>query len=660
MGMQEAERLQALSELDLLDSLPEAEYDQLCRLAASICGTPISLISLVDANRQWFKAALGVTLRETPRELSFCAHAIESNELFVVADTAVDPRFANNLLVTGAPKIRFYAGVPLQAPGGAAIGTLCVIDTVPRQLEESQRDALTILAAQVQARIALRAEKKALEKALADNQRLAARLQESNDLFHAFMDNAPFAGYIKDREGRYRFYNKHLQDRFGVDAEQWFGLSDHEVWSQETAEQFRAHDLSVWAGGVPVEFPEVSHSEDGTTVTHWRSVKFPIQTHAGETMLAGLSIDISAEMQKREELERALHEKNELAHSLQTSELLFRTFLDVDPNFIYMKTEEGRYVFYNRRFAEHHQIDQQAWIGRTDHDVFPAEIADGIRAHDLEVLQQEEMVERTELLSDKDGRQLSFKTLRFTYRDAHGDKMLAGVSVDITEQVRQQQALSEANRALEELARTDSLTGLPVRRVFEERIAMEFSVARRKQRPLSMLMMDIDNFKVRNDRFGHAAGDEALRVVGEVLLGSGRIGDLPARLGGEEFGFLLPDTNAEQAKVIATRVQSRLRERPCGALPLTVSIGIACSNPTIQSWERLVACADDAMYAAKRAGKNCVVAYQEHIAALMVEMRQSKQDPQHELTQTEAARGIAGPGTPVKPHAPGGRPPLSV
>ena len=127
-------RLNALRELLLLDTPPEERYDRLARFAAEQLDVPIALLSMVDGQRQWFKSRVGVDVSETPRDISFCGHAVMKQELFVVEDASSDPRFADNPLVVGAPHIRFYAGAPLSSPSGHHIGTLCVIDTVPRTL----------------------------------------------------------------------------------------------------------------------------------------------------------------------------------------------------------------------------------------------------------------------------------------------------------------------------------------------------------------------------------------------------------------------------------------------------------------------------------------------------------------------------------------------
>ena len=147
MSQEESKRLAVLHGYGLLDTNFEERYDRLTRLASCILGTPIALISLVDENRQWFKAAFGLNFRETPRDISFCTHAIQGTEVFVVPDARKDDRFSKNPLVTADPGIRFYAGAPLIGFKGQAIGTLCVIDRKPRsEFTTEQRQALRDLA----------------------------------------------------------------------------------------------------------------------------------------------------------------------------------------------------------------------------------------------------------------------------------------------------------------------------------------------------------------------------------------------------------------------------------------------------------------------------------------------------------------------------------
>lgn len=161
----EAKRLKVLWQYDVLDTVPEEVFDDLTELAARICEAPIALISLVDEDRQWFKSKVGLTVNETSRDISFCAHAVKQQDLFIIPDATKDLRFANNPLVTSDPKIRFYAGAPLITPDGYALGTLCVIDKVPRELRPEQKQALRVLARHVMTQLELRRHSKELAEA---------------------------------------------------------------------------------------------------------------------------------------------------------------------------------------------------------------------------------------------------------------------------------------------------------------------------------------------------------------------------------------------------------------------------------------------------------------------------------------------------------------
>jgi signal transduction histidine kinase/ActR/RegA family two-component response regulator len=161
----EATRLKVLYDYDVLDSETEKIFDDLTQLAAQICQTPITLISLIDPSRQWFKSKVGLDAAETSRDIAFCAHAIHQKKIFEVEDTLQDKRFFDNPLVTSAPNIRFYAGTPLVSPDGHAIGTLCVIDDKPNKLTQDQRQALEVLGRSVISQMELRKKIKQLKQA---------------------------------------------------------------------------------------------------------------------------------------------------------------------------------------------------------------------------------------------------------------------------------------------------------------------------------------------------------------------------------------------------------------------------------------------------------------------------------------------------------------
>jgi len=224
----EAARLNTLRGYGILDTHPEDRFDDLTRLAATLCGTPISIISLVDEDRQWFKSKTGVQANQTPREHAFCAHAIMSPELFVVPDASKDPRFANNPLVLGEPRVRFYAGAPLAAPNGHHLGALCVIDRVPRQLKPEQLEALRILSRQVMAQVVLgknledlKTALKAREEAERDMERLIRDFQEARKMITTLKGLVPVCyscKKVRDDRGYWESVEAYLAGAAGIDT----------------------------------------------------------------------------------------------------------------------------------------------------------------------------------------------------------------------------------------------------------------------------------------------------------------------------------------------------------------------------------------------------------------------------------------------------------
>jgi anti-sigma regulatory factor (Ser/Thr protein kinase) len=178
MDANEAGRLAALRRYRILDTEPERAFDDLALLASQICSTPIALITLVDADRQWFKARVGLTVTETARSISFCSQAIQQPDLFIVADAMHDERFRDNPLVASPPHVRFYAGAPLVTPDGHALGTLCVVDCIPRTLTAEQQTALEVLKRQVVAQLELRRNLQELAEALRERDRAEAEQTE--------------------------------------------------------------------------------------------------------------------------------------------------------------------------------------------------------------------------------------------------------------------------------------------------------------------------------------------------------------------------------------------------------------------------------------------------------------------------------------------------
>lgn len=214
MPPNEPSRLLALQSYEIMDSGQEARYDDITLLASQICRTPIALISLIDADRQWLKSKVGIDGSETARELTFCAHAIaEPDKVLTVEDARLDSRFAANPFVTGDPHVRFYAGAPLLSADGHALGALCVIDRKPRQLEPEQKEALLALSRQVMALMEERRTSAALRGAM-------QALTRSEVLFREAYENAPIGIALVSREGEWLRVNQSLCEILGYTADE--------------------------------------------------------------------------------------------------------------------------------------------------------------------------------------------------------------------------------------------------------------------------------------------------------------------------------------------------------------------------------------------------------------------------------------------------------
>ncbi|MDR4467312.1 MAG: PAS domain S-box protein [Nitrospira sp.] len=234
-------RLTELQDYEILDTPPEESFDNLTRLASQICGTPIALVSLVDSHRQWFKAKVGIDAPETPREIAFCAHAILGHEPLIIPDTAQDKRFADNPLVTADPHIRFYAGMPLITPTGHAMGTLCVIDRVPRQLTTEQTETLRMLGRQVVQLLELKRRQKELEQALVKQKE---NEQANRDIVRAIEWGLEGVAFL-DQNGCFTFMNRAHAAIFGYQPEELIGRSWKTLYEPEWASRIEQEYFPV-------------------------------------------------------------------------------------------------------------------------------------------------------------------------------------------------------------------------------------------------------------------------------------------------------------------------------------------------------------------------------------------------------------------------------
>lgn len=302
----EARRLNSLRDLQVLDSAPELAFDALVKAAASVCDTPISLISLVDRDRQWFKANIGLPgVTETPREVAFCAYAMQQPDVMEVSDARLDPRFTDNALVLGDPNIRFYAGAPLELSDGTCAGTLCVIDRKPRSLTQHQRDILSHLAdAAVQAlegRRALAAEQRSKIQA----QEAAQHLAESEVRFRTLSEVSPLGIYATDAHGACTYTNARWQEIYGLNLNESLG----DGWTQGLHPDDRNAVYQTWqeSARLLTEFDaEFRILRGGHEVRHVRSRARASLNEAGEvTGYVGSVEDITERKQQEDALRQS-------------------------------------------------------------------------------------------------------------------------------------------------------------------------------------------------------------------------------------------------------------------------------------------------------------------------------------------------------------------
>jgi PAS domain S-box-containing protein len=253
----ELARLEALKRYAILDTFPEQEFDDLSRLAALICGTPMALVSLVDADRQWFKAKVGINDSETPRDIAFCGHAIMQRDVMVVPDALADDRFRSNPLVTTQPKVRFYAGAPLITQEGHALGTLCVLDHVPRDLTPDQKQALKALGRLVVAQIELRRSVSDQSQAIRERRRAE---EELDQLFTLSLDMLCIAGF----DGYFKRINPAWEGTLGIPTEELLSRPYIDFVHPDDRQATNQEAKKMDQGALTISFENRYRSADGT------------------------------------------------------------------------------------------------------------------------------------------------------------------------------------------------------------------------------------------------------------------------------------------------------------------------------------------------------------------------------------------------------------
>src|ERR1700722_10703324 len=572
----ERERLLALYECDILDTPHEPLFDSLTQLAAEICQAPIALVSLIDSQRQWFKSNQGwFDVRQTSRDIAFCAHTILSDQLLEVPDTRRDIRFLNNPLVAHEPKIRFYAGVPLKDARGLGLGALCVMDHQPRRLSNAQRQGLESLG-----RLAM---------ALLEQRRGERRLRDSEERFQAAARATNDVVWDWDIGTNIVWRSENFAQIVGTDVstgpfESWMirvhpsdaervvaGLnsarnSDSHFWSDE-------YRLRVRGGKYVYVYDRGNIIRDATG----RAVR-----------MVGCMVDITA----RREAEQQLLEREQRQKLI--ADLGQRALADPDADALMenaVRLVSETLGFEYCRVLELTQgglnLLSRATVGQV-----PDLNDTGSRVAAL-ISGPQGPYGLLEVRSGTPGK-VSAEVTNFVQSVAN----IVGTAL----------ARRRADEQLAYAAQFDILTGLPNRQLFRDRIAQAIARAVRKGRPIAVVVLNLDGFKLVNSGHGHAAGDRVLMQVAERLISCVSAYDTVSRLGADEFAIALSNIDAaEEAAPVVKRILQTLTlpfDLGDGEVFISATAGVSIFDTDGGDAHTLIKNAELAMHRARENGRN--------------------------------------------------------
>lgn len=629
----EKQRLEVLRNLNLLDSLPEPEFDRVTKLLARALHVPIALVSLVDEDRQWFKSKVGLDVDETPRDVAFCAHTILQGEPLVVSDACLDQRFSENPLVRGEPNIRFYAGVPIRTSAGHRLGTLCAIDSKPHNLTPDELDTLRDLAEMVSNEIQLR------EHLMATSTRLerSREVAQANEVRYRSMFELASVGIaLVAPNGSWISVNNALCSIVGYEADELMELTFQDITHPDDLNADLSLLKQLIDGKIDHYHMEKRYlRKDGQVV--WISLGVTKKTDAlgrleyfisiikdidsrkiAEESLAALQHELEQKVEDRtaqlletnRRLVEAIDQQINSERKLRKREAELRTILENTYDAYIALDHAGLVTAWNQEAENIFGWSALEAMGRPLEElILPASMADMHRAGlsryrasgTTTILDQRlEMPARR-----KDGSTLTVE-VRIKALDIDGQVVFSAFLHDITER-------KEAEIRREHEVRQDALTGLFNRRALAEVLPRAMARADRSGKYLGLLFLDLDGFKAVNDSFGHEAGDQVLCRVAAAIKNCIRETDCAVRFAGDEFAVVLEGLMSGYPD--ALRVAEKILEAISGpqhfhgqSVELGASIGVVVHA---SGEERLPAAllreADHWMYRAKHAGKGCVL-----------------------------------------------------
>lgn len=602
-------RVDVLNAFRILDTPPEPAFDRVAEMAAYICRTPIATITLVDKHRQWFKASVGLDIRQTAREIAFCNYTIRGDTYFQVTDASADPRFRDNPLVVGPPHLAFYVGIPLVAPGGHKIGALAVMDQRPRRLLRDKIAILEILAQQVMTYIDLRFRQEEMSEMLASRQSLMSQLERQTLHLRDAQRIANVGSWEMEIQSRRLRLSDQTYRMFGVRRIREpfrFTRFLNAIYVDDRNSVIEALEGSLKTSAPLDLVHRIVRSDGEVRFVHERAEVGYHPIHGN--VLEGTIQDITEQRRSQEALE-LLHSSVE-----RVQDIVMIT--DAEP----INEPGPRIVFVNKAFEEQTGYSRAEILGKSPRFLQGAETQRSELDRIRNALIRRERVS-TELINyRKNGEKFwsEFDIAPVITRNGTVTHF-ASVQRDVTQR-------KESERKIEELAFFDPLTRLPNRRLLLDRLTHALHVAARNGNCGALLFIDLDNFKSLNDTLGHDKGDELLQQVAARLGPVVRSSNTVARLGGDEFVILLEDLSedvleaAAQAEVVAEKALRCFNqpfkfsafEHHC-----TPSIGVAMFDQAHLGTEDLLKRADVAMYQAKAAGRNTVCFFDQQMQLLV-------------------------------------------
>jgi diguanylate cyclase (GGDEF)-like protein/PAS domain S-box-containing protein len=582
----EQARLLRLRQLKVLDTSPEPVFDVITQLAREVCDVQYAAISLVDQNRQWFKSVIGLDgLTETSRDIAMCAHAILENQLMVVEDTGQDQRFSANPLVLNAPNIQFYAAAPLTLSGDLNVGTLCVIDTSPKQLNALQKKMLSGLAKV--ASEALLVRERAINEIDSQSGKLAVIVQSSED-----------AIVSKTMENIVTTWNAGAEKLFGYSAQEMLGHSMVCLISPDRMDD-ESQLLSQLKNNINIQHHETQYLHRNGACIHVAVSLSGIKNPQGEV------VEIS-------EIIRDITQQKEMQHALHVEHALLKVTMDSIGDAV-LTTDNNGLVQYLNPVAEQltgWKADEA--IGQPSEKIFRV-INEKTRKPCLNpvamCLSENSIVALADetLLMSRDGQEYGIEESASPIRDVDGQTLgVVMVFHDVSEQRKVANEMSYR-------ASHDTLTGLSNRSEFEQALKRFVDNNREPDQINALMYIDLDQFKIVNDSCGHSAGDLVLQDVAKLMKNCVRSSDLIARIGGDEFAIILSKCDTEKSMKIAKKICKSVSDyrfhHDNKIFKIGASVGLVMINTNWESEARLMEAADSACYQAKRTGRGRVHLY---------------------------------------------------